>query len=330
MHIALHGRHDDLALAFGPSFFFRLNKREEMGDGFLHHARGLHHLRQEHAAGSEQIAHDIHAVHQRPFNNLNWPTARRLYRKPRFFGVIDDMRIDTFDQGMLQPFGHRPAAPFSLRLFLCHVGPAIFLGKRNQALGRIRIAIENDIFASNAQFRINIIINIKLPRVNDGHIKPCRNSVIEKDGMHRPADGFVTTKAERQVGKSARIMRMRAEDAEFLYRLDKVDAVIIMLLNPRCHRKDVGIEDNILRRKTDTGQQVISPFANLDLAGLRVGLAGFIERHDHNRSTIRHAQARMMQERLFAFFHGYRIDDGLTRNAFQPGLNHAPFGTVDH
>ncbi len=104
---------------------------------------------------------------------------------------------------MLQPFGHRPAAPFGLRLFLRHIGPPIFLGQRDQALGRIRIAVEDHIFASNAQFRINVIINIKLPRVNDGHIKPCRDGVIEKDGMHRPADGLVATEAERQIRKPA-------------------------------------------------------------------------------------------------------------------------------
>ena len=125
-------------------------------------------------------------------------------------------------------------------------------------------------------------------------------------------------------------MRMRAQDAQFLYRLDKVDAVIIMLLNARGHRKDVGIENDVLGRKTDADQQVIRPFANLDLACLRVGLASFIKRHDNDRSAISHALARVMQERLFAFFHRDRIYDGLTRNAFQPSLNHAPFGTVDH
>ena len=164
------------------------------------------------------------------------------------------MRINTFDQGMFQPFGHRPPAPFGLRLFLRHIGPAIFLGQRDQALGRIRIAVEDDIFASNAQFRINVIINIKLPCVNDGHIKPCRDSMIEKDGVHRATHRFIATEAERQVRKPARIMRMRAKNAQFLYRLDKVDTVIIMLLNPRRHRKDIGIENDVFGRETDANQ----------------------------------------------------------------------------
>jgi hypothetical protein len=45
-------------------------KRLEIGHGLLHHARGLHHLRQEHLAGAEQVTDDIHAVHQRPFDDV--------------------------------------------------------------------------------------------------------------------------------------------------------------------------------------------------------------------------------------------------------------------
>ena len=50
MHVALHGRHDDLALALGARLFLRLNIREEMRDRLFHHARRFYHLRQEHAA----------------------------------------------------------------------------------------------------------------------------------------------------------------------------------------------------------------------------------------------------------------------------------------
>ena len=70
--------------------------------------------------------------------------------------------------------------------------------------------------------------------------------------MHCPAHRFIATEAERQVGKPARIMGMRAQDAQFLYRLDKVDAVIIMLLNPRCHCEDIGIEDDVFWGESNT------------------------------------------------------------------------------
>ena len=38
----------------------------------------------------------------------------------------------------------------------------------------------------------------------------------------------------------------------------------------------------------------------------------------------------MVEERVLAFLHADRIDDRLARNAFQPGLDHAPLRAVDH
>ena len=116
-------------------------------------------------------------------------------------------------------------------------------------------------------------------------------------------------------------MDMRAADADFLDRFDEIDGVIIMLFNARCHRKHVGIKDDVFWRKTDADQQLIRSLANLDLAGFGVGLANLIKRHhDHSRAVI-HAFARLFKELGFAFFHADRIDDWLARNAFEARLN---------
>ena len=82
---------------------------------------------------------------------------------------------------MLQPLVHGPAAPFGLSLFLCHICPAIFFGKRDQALGRIGVAVEDDVFTRNAQFVINVIIDIELPGVDDRHIKSGGNCMVQED-----------------------------------------------------------------------------------------------------------------------------------------------------
>ena len=85
--VALDGRHDDPALALGRSGFllFRLDEGDEVRDRALHHAGRLHHLRQEHLARSEQVADDVHAVHQRAFDHLDRPgeRLRALLRCPR-------------------------------------------------------------------------------------------------------------------------------------------------------------------------------------------------------------------------------------------------------
>jgi hypothetical protein len=52
--------------AVAPLFSFSSSmKGMRWATAFLHHAGGFHHLRQEHLAGAEQVADDVHAVHQR-------------------------------------------------------------------------------------------------------------------------------------------------------------------------------------------------------------------------------------------------------------------------
>ena len=73
VHVALHGGDDDAAVGARDAVLLLLDERHEMRDRALHHARALHHLRQEHLAGAEQVADDVHAVHQRTFDHLQRP-----------------------------------------------------------------------------------------------------------------------------------------------------------------------------------------------------------------------------------------------------------------
>ncbi len=69
--IALYRRHDDPAFdeppAAGLPLCFEVGL--QVRDRLLHHARALHDLREEHPSGAEQIAHHVHPVHQRPFDD---------------------------------------------------------------------------------------------------------------------------------------------------------------------------------------------------------------------------------------------------------------------
>ena len=77
-------------------------------------------------------------------------------------------------------------------------------------------------------------------------------------------------------------------------------------------------------------QELVGARADLDLALLGVGLALLVERHDHDRGAVARHLAGVVEERLLAFLHADRIDDRLADDAFQPGLDHAPLGAVDH
>ena len=76
MHVALYGRHQDFTVGRpcgSQLFLLRFHKGHEMGDRGFHNAGGFHNLRQEHFACAEQIANDIHAVHQGAFNDMKRP-----------------------------------------------------------------------------------------------------------------------------------------------------------------------------------------------------------------------------------------------------------------
>ena len=316
MDVAFHGRHDDLALALGIFVLLGLNIREKMGHCLFHDAGRFNDLRQEHFARPEQIADNVHAVHQRTFDNFNRPSARLLDGKPRLFGVVHNMRIDPFDQRMLKPLCHRPATPFGFGLFLRNVGAAVFFGKGNQPFGGIGIFVEDNILARNAQFRVYIVIDVELAGVDNCHVQSRRDCVVQEDRMHRPAHRFIATEREGKIRKTARIMGMRTKHAQFFDGFDEVYAVIIMLFDTGRDRKDIRIENNVFRGKADAYQEVISALTDFHLALFGVCLTLFIKGHHDNRGSVGHAQTRMLQELLFTLFHRNGIDDGLTRNAF--------------
>ena len=83
---------------------------------------------------------------------------------------------------------------------------------------------------------------------------------------------------------------MWAIGLDFLHSFNEIEAVAVMLLNARCDREDIRVKDDIFRRKTYPGQQVIGTRANLDLAILGIGLPRFVEGHHNRRGTICHAQ----------------------------------------
>ena len=89
-------------------------------------------------------------------------------------------------------------------------------------------------------------------------------------------------------------MRVRAADADRGARLDEVDRVSPMLLDPRRDGEDVGVEDDVLGREPVCGQQVVRATADLDLAFLGISLPDLVERH--------HDAGRAVTSNLFGDF----------------------------
>lgn len=112
---------------------------------------------------------------------------------------------------------------------------------------------------------------------------------------------------------------------------NKVLGIVIMFFNTGRHGEDIGIEDDIFRRKVQRlGQQPVGAAANLDFTRPGVGLAVLVKRHYHQGGAVAAYQERVMKKRRLPLFHGNRINDALSLNTLQPLLYYLPFGGVDH
>ena len=123
--VALDGGDHELALRLARAAgrlerqLLGFHERLEIGDGALHGARALHHLRQEHLAGAEQLADHLHAVHQRPFDHQQRPAVLRA----RFLGVLLDEVDHAVHERVRQPRLDRALAPLQIGLALGRACP---------------------------------------------------------------------------------------------------------------------------------------------------------------------------------------------------------------
>ncbi|MCY1528763.1 hypothetical protein D9M68_638810 [compost metagenome] len=219
MHVALDGGDDDLAL--GPHvaagrrdlalLFF--DEGDQVGHGLLHHAGGLDHLRQEHLARAEQVAHDVHAVHQRAFDDLDRTAAARENLLAHFFGVFHDEVGDAVHQRVRQALFDLGIAPGQV-FFLLGARALHAVGKLHQALGRRALVVglglahglgpvQDHVFDQVAQLRIQVSVHAELAGVDDAHRHAFPDRVVQKHCVDGLAHRFVAAERETDVGDAA-------------------------------------------------------------------------------------------------------------------------------
>ncbi len=90
--------------------------------------------------------------------------------------------------------------------------------------------------------------------------------------------------------------------------------------------KNVGVQHDILRRKTDLFcKNAVSPLADLNLALDRFRLTGLIECHHHHASAVTLHTLGLLNKRVLTFLEADRVDDPLALHALQAGLEDRPF-----
>ena len=274
---------------------------------------------------SEEIAHDIHAIHQRAFDHVNRTTAAAGDLRTRFFGVFNDPLRDAMNERMREPLFNRRITPDEILFFFL----AIRLQRRRQldhALGGIRTAIEHHVFSTLAQLGRQIVVHTNHAGVDDTHGHAGTNRVIQKDGMNGFARRIIATERETHIGDTTADFGMRQVLAYPARSLDKVNRIIVVLFDASSDGEDIRIKDDVLRREINlVDQQPIGAFADFPLACKRIRLALLVKGHHDHSGAVTTTKRGLTQEFGFAFFHRDGVHDRLALNAFQACLDYGPF-----
>ena len=329
VHVALHGGHQD-ALAtrcIVPRGLVGLDERHEVGHRPLHDPGALDDLRKKHLPLREEVANDAHSVHQGAFDHIQ----RVVRPEARLLGIGIHELDDALDEGVHQSLAYGSAAPFGFRSDVLHRPAREAVGELNQPLGRVGTAIEQHVLHRLEQFGVDRFVDFDLARVHDAHVHSRADGMVQERRMHRLPHPVVAAEREGNVGDSARNPGVGQVRLDPPNRLDVVDRVPRVRLNPGRYREDVRIEDDVLRRHPDlVHEQVVGPAAHRDAAFERIGLPLFVEGHHDDRGAVRAGLDGLFAERGLPFLQADRVDDRFALQAAQTRLDHAPAGRIEH
>ena len=109
MHIAFDRGHEDTTLCarIRVGEALGLHERSEPSDGLFHHTGAFDDLRQEHFPCSEKISNDLHALHERTFDNQKGLAVISV----SLLGIDINKVHNTLDKRILEPLIHRFLPP---------------------------------------------------------------------------------------------------------------------------------------------------------------------------------------------------------------------------
>ena len=245
-------------------------------------------------------------------------------------GVLDDELVDTMDERVAEPLGHRLGAPGQPRAVVLRHALCV-LRDLDEPFAGIVAAVQHDVLDALAQLRIEVVVDADHAGVDDAHVHPGLDRVVQEDRVDGFAHRVVAAEREADVADAAAHLRARQVGLDPARRLDEVDRVVVVLLDAGRDREDVRVEDDVLGREADlVDQDPVGAFADLRLALERVGLAFLVERHHDRGRAIAPDQPRMVAECVLALLQRDRVDDALALNAAQASFDHLPLRAVDH
>src|SRR5262249_53926342 len=137
-------------------------------------------------------------------------------------------------------------------------------GVLDEALRRVLATVEDDVLDALEQLGWNVLVDRELARVDDAHVEPGSDSVVEERCVHGLAPGGVAAEREAEVRDAAGDLGPRAPLLDQARRLDVGAGELRVLLDPGRDGEHVRVEDEVLRRPTVLREQAVGAFANLD------------------------------------------------------------------
>ena len=204
-------------------------------------------------------------------------------------------------------------------------------GELDHPLGRVRPAVEDDVLDVLEQILRDVLVDHQLAGVDDAHVHAGPDRVIQERRVNGLTHHIVAAERKRQIADAAADLHARAGRLDDPRRLDEVDRVGVVLLEPGRDRENVRIEDDVRRFEPGAfGEQGVGALADRHLALDRVGLPLLVERHADHAGAEAFDDRRLRQEVGLTFLQADRVDDRLALHALQPGEDHRPLRAVDH
>ena len=300
VYIPFYGGHQDFTLGFciGVEGFLGFQIGLQVGYGFFHNPCTLHNLGKEHFSGAEQIAHVVHAIHQRSFNYMQG----LFVFLECFFGVFVDEFGNPFDQTMTQALFNTIQSPSLSFLHFLFFFAFELIGQCHQSFGGIVSAIHQNILNVFEKFFWNLIINFNHSGIHDPHIETGFDGVIQEGRVHGLSHSVVAAERETDIGNTPRNFgsgKVLFDPTGGVY---KVNCVIVVLVDARCYGKDIGVKNDIVNGESNAFEDIVTAFTNIDFALKAIGLTGFIERHYHHCGAIAMNQFGFLNEGFFSVF----------------------------
>ena len=157
----------------------------------------------------------------------------------------------------------------------------------DEPLGRILSPVEEDVLDALEQLRLDVLVDRELAGVDDPHVEPRTDRVVEEGSVHRLAHCVVPAEREGEVRDAAGDERARTTLLEERDRRDELLREGRVLLDPRGDGEDVRVEDDVLGREArGARQEVVGTSEDLDLALRRLRLARLVEGHDDDGGAV--------------------------------------------